>query len=656
MKPIACASWLVIGLLWDVLSWDGGMVCAQQPFPPTAATPTSDTAPNVPTFVTRQTTFAIPFSVDRQIRTAVEVHLYVSRDAGRTWRIYARQVPSAQRFSFTATGDGDYWFASRTIVANSAPDGQAPLRAEMQIIVDTIDPEFDFTVRPGEDGAVIATWQLSDPHLDSNSLKIEYRSNTTDPWLPVTVIPSAADAGSDHLRGHVSWVPKTHAPTATVRAEASDRAGNRTVINRRVLLPALVQQRRASEPPVQSRLAPPGSYAGPGRHDRNAIPWPSTSDADFNSIDASARPSNSIAETGSSRRTVLLDHAPPGAASSPRQSFAPPATSLSQTGTSDTRSAALPPSTSFEADMAATDNHFQSAARSKERALVSVVEIGKQQARNQVPAETVASADQSRNASAFQQPAPLADTEGPIISPVSSDRGGLLSAAGQLPPGERPQMTNSMRFQLDYDVDAVGPSGVAEVQLWATEDGGQTWKLWGTDDDRQSPFDVEVEREGILGFRVVIVGRNGLVGPKPRSGDPADIWVGVDRTRPIARFVSATYGDGTRAGHLVIRWNAEDTNLARHPVTLLFGEAVDGPWIIIASALPNDGEYSWAADPQLPPQVYLRLEVRDQAGNIGSDQTDQAIRIDGLAPKARIRGLMRSQPMDREAFQQPQRR
>ncbi len=199
-------------------------------------------------------------------------------------------------------------------------------------------------------------------------------------------------------------------------------------------------------------------------------------------------------------------------------------------------------------------------------------------------------------------------------------------------------MTSATRFQLSYDVDAVGPSGVAEVQLWATADGGQTWRLWGTDEDLQSPFDVVVEDEGIFGFHVVVVGRNGLAGRKPRTGDLADIFVGVDTKSPVAKLTAAAYGEGDQAGKLLIRWEASDTYLDARPITLKFSENPAGPWTVIASALPNTGEYAWPADAQVPAAVYLRLEVRDEAGNVAVDQLTEPVRIDGLAPKARIRG------------------
>jgi hypothetical protein len=216
-------------------------------------------------------------------------------------------------------------------------------------------------------------------------------------------------------------------------------------------------------------------------------------------------------------------------------------------------------------------------------------------------------------------------------------------------------MTNATRFHLDYDVDAVGASGVAEVQLWATGDGGRTWRMWSTDEDLQSPFDVAVEHEGIFGFQVVVVGQNGMSGRRPRTGDLAHIWVGVDTTPPTAELTAAAYGENSDAGKLIIQWQAADANLDPRPITLSYSESSEGPWTAIASALPNTGRFAWPADPRLPASVYLKLEVRDAAGNQATDQTDEPVSIDGLAPQARIRGLQPLEDIDREAFRLPRR-
>jgi hypothetical protein len=72
-------------------------------------------APELKPWVSRQTSFNIPFTVDLSRGTPREVQLFVSQDAGKTWHFYSRQVPTGKSFPFRAAGDGDFWFASRTI-------------------------------------------------------------------------------------------------------------------------------------------------------------------------------------------------------------------------------------------------------------------------------------------------------------------------------------------------------------------------------------------------------------------------------------------------------------------------------------------------------------------------------------------------------------
>jgi hypothetical protein len=200
-------------------------------------------------------------------------------------------------------------------------------------------------------------------------------------------------------------------------------------------------------------------------------------------------------------------------------------------------------------------------------------------------------------------------------------------------------MTSSKRFNLDYSIDAVGPAGVEKVELWVTRNGGRDWDLWGLDEDLESPLLVEVENEGVYGFRVVIVGNNGLASQTPRSGDLADLWVGVDTTKPVVNITSAAYGTEMHAGQLDIQWTARDDHLAMRPITLSFSPQQQGPWTTIASGLPNDGQYYWRVDSSVPAQFYLRLQARDEAGNVGTHQLDQPLQSAGLTPKGRIRGL-----------------
>ena len=118
-----------------------------------------------------------------------------------------------------------------------------------------------------------------------------------------------------------------------------------------------------------------------------------------------------------------------------------------------------------------------------------------------------------------------------------------------------------------------------------------------------------------------------------------DIVVVVDNQRPNVRITGAQYGEGDRIGSLIIRYECSDDNLKQRPISLSFSDSTSGPWTTIAAGLRNEGEYIWTADPNLPRQLFLRIDATDEAGNNGSYVFDQPIDAQGLAPRARIRGF-----------------
>jgi hypothetical protein len=227
----------------------------------------------------------------------------------------------------------------------------------------------------------------------------------------------------------------------------------------------------------------------------------------------------------------------------------------------------------------------------------------------------------------------------PVYTSTTVNEEPPLNSPVTLPAGDRPRMTNSRQFSLDYEVEALGPAAVEKVELWTTADGGRTWNRSQTDDDRKSPVDVQVERDGVYGFRIVIVSTNRLASPPPQPGEPADIWIGVDTTQPSVRITAALYGEGEHAGQFDIRWQAFDTGFGERPITLSFSEHANGPWNVIAAGLPNTGQYYWAVEPRIPREIYLKLEAQDDAENRGEHCVADPIRTAGLIPHAKIRGI-----------------
>ncbi len=217
-----------------------------------------------------------------------------------------------------------------------------------------------------------------------------------------------------------------------------------------------------------------------------------------------------------------------------------------------------------------------------------------------------------------------------------------VSTASSLAPV---RFSDSVRFSLEYEVEAIGSAGADAIELYGSIDDGKTWRFWGADPDKVSPFDIETKEEGAFGFRIVVVGGNGLTSPRPLSGETPDITVVVDQSRPSVRISGARYGEGDRVGSLVIQYECSDPNLKKRPIALAFSDKPDGPWTTIAAGLANDGLYVWPADPGLPRQMYLRVDATDRSGNVGTYILDRPIDTQGLAPRARIRGF---QPLDRQ--------
>ena len=201
------------------------------------------------------------------------------------------------------------------------------------------------------------------------------------------------------------------------------------------------------------------------------------------------------------------------------------------------------------------------------------------------------------------------------------------------------RVVNSRTFDVQYDLESIGPWGVAKVELWGTHDGGRTWQSFGVDNDNRSPVRVTVPAAGVYGFRILVDGANGAAASPPRSGDKPELLVAVDLKPPTAELLSADIGEGNLTGHLVIRWAVADTNLEPRPISLFYGTLPNGPWSTIATGLENTGGYTWRLERHVPDRFYLRLEARDVAGNLATCQTPTPIMLNRPQPTGRLRGV-----------------
>ncbi len=587
-------------------SWATAQI-PQDPFaapPPAASGEPAATAKAQP-FVTRQSDVEIPFNVRPGATPETQptaVRIFVSWDQGQSWHFYDERRPEEGRFRFRARQDGEFWFATQTIDRSGRSDTAKPNSPQLKLVIDTQRPQL--LVQAQVDGSSNVNLALSaaDASLAPTTLKVEYQdaAGGGGTWQLVDVRTSGAMPAQ--LTAQTTFRPNVAGRSINLRAEIADAAGNVAYYSQRLSLNPL------PKPPGVAAYSPPA--------DPSATPWPSNASAGSNTDIAASRPSareqvqipNVVSNPFLGPGRLASGSAPP-ASSEP---LPPPTTPL------DTLPApAGPPTFAPAADAGAFDRPPSAA--------------------DSFPAPSPAAPSfQEPPADAFPPPAPGQEI---MPSPEFAPQPAAPSESVPAPDGQKPRLTNSRRFSLEYDVETVGPEGLQAVELWGTTDGGRNWVKWGSDPDKASPFDVEVNSEAIYGFRIVIVGRNGLATGSPRPGEAADIWVGVDLTRPSALLVSAAYGQGPAAGKLDIRWEASDANLGSRPISLAIGERADGPFSPLAAGLPNSGQYLWEFDPRSPRQIYLRLEVRDEAGNVAVDQLTDPIKVEGLEPKGRIRSF-----------------
>ena len=249
-----------------------------------------------------------------------------------------------------------------------------------------------------------------------------------------------------------------------------------------------------------------------------------------------------------------------------------------------------------------------------------------------------------------QNVAPLATTGNSGFPPAA-----VAPAAAPVNP---PQYLRGTDFDLLYEVENNGPSGLSRVDLYVTRDQGQTWAKWSSHPGKERPLKVKLGRgydankDGEYGLKLVPVSGVGLADDAPTAGTPPDHRVVVDTVAPQVLI----YPHGVAPGQpnaVALNWVARDANFGPTPITVEWGETPAGPWRSVASPdvaqaggganaatvarLPNTGQYLWALPAGMPThRVYLRVTATDRAGNRSEVVTREPITVDLMRPKARI--------------------
>ena len=756
---------------------------------------------------TRLSGFNIPFKVDSSDEAFIEVHLYTSANQGATWNFYNRQPTDANEFPFQSNGEGEYWFAIKTLDRNRRLLPPGDPQPELRIIVDTTKPKLEMTAAADPAGRIICRWNASDTYLNPKSLQLLYRPTFTgdaasarpDQWQSVTVNTPTYAPGGIYVDQLAFW-PETTVGTLDVRIAIADEAGNVASGDRRLTVqsptwrhstrstalptdrPSVDPSRvpnAASNAPVRnmkcedgsceippvtandpswkrafySKLRPsaPQNYrANETAADRKAVPRAIFRDNPYAKSPAKS-PATELSNTSppqqnrrqqrstADQRTAMLvgsapefaippapagwtlndngqtarpkrpQSAPPFLQNQPPipQHFSPPqdqtffsqpplpfqpspqqGSNTRQNNTdsdvwqSNVQRSTTQPQTSSGSTLSPDHRMLPIASGNRSPRRTDSIAPNPNTIQNQgdqwvsksstnfprnqyqgldtqglpnnVNSELVPSQPGRQTFDSIGRQRPIGQmlNAGYAPPPVQSHRQSVLKSSPQSPTSPNigrvtsngPSKTNtqiisSKRFRLNYDINAIDPSGVGKVDLYITRDQGRSWLLWGQDPDNQSPFPVEVQEQGLYGFRIVVHSKDGLVGTGPSSGDDADMWVRIDSQTPLAQITSVPYGRGQEAGRLVINYRVSDDFLTLRPVRLAYSRSPQGPWTIIEDNLRNQGRYLWKVDRAVPDRIFLKIDAMDQAGNVGTHQLPQSVDVSGLVPRGTIHGV-----------------
>jgi hypothetical protein len=241
--------------------------------------------------------------------------------------------------------------------------------------------------------------------------------------------------------------------------------------------------------------------------------------------------------------------------------------------------------------------------------------------------------------------APLhsASEPGPRPSPPTSEFG---APSAHATPTEV-QHVKDRTVAIDFDVDRKGPSGVRKIEVYATQDDGQTWVKYSETTNTMPPLQLDLPgKDGLYGFCMVLYSGVGQSEGPPRSGDPPHFKLLVDRTAPQVMLFEPLL-DSSQPNALVIRYKAADANLVPNSVALYWKGRPDQPWQPMTASAPHSSdkfpgvqECVWSLPPDVPNSVYLRVTARDQAGNVGEFVTRDPVTVDLNKPIARVKAVV----------------
>ena len=565
---------------------------------------------------------------------------------GNTWSQEGLVTPDRNGFQFTAKDDGPYWF---TIVIEDLQGHKdisdvTKTPPDKKIIIKTTKPRIVVTNANRNAETIVIEWQIDDKYPNENLSQVHFKPvNAPDSaWKEVT-LPATSKTG-------VRFFCSTLEPVV-VRVTGYDLAKNKTEVFQQFevgIRTAPVSSGVVASPAQGGSVAPaapPTPLVTPvssvGTSPVNVTPAVTPAPTPSYPANPPSPPSPSVGppvdpqapsrlrrQRASGRRPFQLANriVPPApSATTPTM----PSPNLGTTSVLKQPAASVPPA----APPAPAPGTSTGSSLLLNPAATPVPPVVPSSPGVQIATPGITTSGLPPAVDPQPAPVSLAGNGGtPTPVPVWT--------GPQTPPPPAPEpphiaVINYLAFDLAYEVETHGPSGIDRVILWVTRDDGRTWVKWSQHDGKNQSIHVNLnvpanpQPEGPYGFRVVPVSGAGLSEREPVPGDAPDLRVVVDVTPP-SLDIFPPVGDANNPDILVIRWRASDRNFTDDPITIEWAEKPTGPWQAVAlggevvqtvagtapvlrrlpnvgGIAPSTGQYAWRVPAGLPPRVYLKV-------------------------------------------------
>ena len=187
-----------------------------------------------------------------------------------------------------------------------------------------------------------------------------------------------------------------------------------------------------------------------------------------------------------------------------------------------------------------------------------------------------------------------------------------------------------IKNERNVEIDYLKEKGekFSKVELYYSIDDGESWKLYGVDEDVTPPFKFIAPKDGFYGFKIVTYDANGNHVALPDNNTAVEVPYFFDTVCPKISLKSPTLGEIWKVGESVdIQWLATDDkqDLPKDPISIAYSLDKGHTWEILFKKHPNTGELEkkWLITDQLiSAELLVKISVIDQAKNYSEVVSD----------------------------------